>query len=398
MNTKEKFTGYLFGHEQLRYDGRHGDVIDLGLGVSPLGPAAELTARLANRNDTTWLPELAHYPQDPTHRETCRMLLDGMDMTDVPAEAVVFSSQGSIGAADEVVRFLARQGYHTLFVPTYSFPDIYRLAMRSGLRYRPVSGMSLNPLDAAAAMLKLNRSELKGAIVYLDYPNNPFGGADAELMRRLTVHAVRHGALPLVDLAFAEILGDEFRQAAKFVVDNGGIILGSLSKTQGLPHLRLGYAVVSPALLDKGYSGAQRLLFLLSPLANLILRTLFERSPGQEHLAWHHARRVREHNCRTNRLLYEGLRDMGLAVGCTDERSHLQVVMAKVPDLWQRLMLHGVITESLQDYDITLKGCSARCAPLGHQAVRLLTPAPGQLTEVLFRIEQAQSDSYKEAL
>lgn len=398
MNTKEKFTGYLFGHEQLRYDGRHGDVIDLGLGVSPLGPAAELTTRLMNRNDMTWLSELAHYPQDPTQRETCRLLLDGMDMTDVPAEAVVFSSQGSIGAADEVVRFLARQGYHTLFVPTYSFPDIYRLAMRSGLRYRPVSGVSLNPLDAAAAMLKLNRSELKGAIVYLDYPNNPFGCADAELMRRLTLHAVRHGALPLVDLAFAEILGDEFRQAAKFVVDNGGIILGSLSKTQGLPHLRLGYAVVSPALLDRGYSGAQRLHFLLSPLANLILRALFERSPDQEHLAWHHACRVREHNCRTNRRLYEGLRDMGLTVGCTDERSHLQVVMATVPDLWQRLMRHGVITESLQDYNITLKGCSARCSPFGHQAVRLLTPAPGQLTDVLFRIEQAQADSYKEAL
>lgn len=391
LRDHERFSGYVFTKEKFSYDGRHGAVIDLGYGVSPIGAANELAELFDRQDPGQLLAQLTCYAADASHRDMISLLLAYLKVPDLAPDTVIFSSHGSVGAADEAVGFLARQDFHTIFVPTYSFPDIYRLAVRHRLAYRPLSSTALHPLESAAAIMELGRQQLSGSIVYLDYPNNPFGAADPALMRQVALHAVKHGAVPLIDLAFAETLGEEFFIAVRDVMELGGICLGTLSKTQGLPHLRLGYALVSPQLLARGADSDQRLVFLLNPLAIFALTALLGCQEQSDPLAWVHASQVRAYNAAANRELYAGLEQLGLTVGRTDPHTHLQVVISTLPDFWQRLMRCGIITESLYDYRQTTAGCVDKTICLDNGAVRLLTPGPGKIEAALARIRLALS-------
>ena len=390
LQDQERFSGYVFTKEKHSYDGRHGAVIDLGLGVSPLGAACELAESFIKQDAARLFAALTCYANDAAHRDMCRLALDYLQLPDMPSETVILSSHGSMGAADEVVGFLARRSFHTIYVPTYSFPDIYRLAVRHRLAYRPLSSTVLHPIESAAAIMELGWKQLAGSIVYLDYPNNPFGADDPALMRQLALHAVQHGAVPVIDVAFAETLGDEFFAAVRYVTELGGVCLGTLSKTQGLPHLRFGYAVIAPQLLER-YDSDQRLIFLLNPLAIFVLNTLLDCRERPEPLASLHAKRVREYNAVANSKLYAGLEQLGLTVGLTDPHTHLQVVISDLPDFWQRLLSCGIITESLYDYRQTIAGCTDKTNYLGNRAVRMLTPGPGKIEATLARIRLALS-------
>jgi histidinol-phosphate/aromatic aminotransferase/cobyric acid decarboxylase-like protein len=373
-------TGYVT-REAGSYDGRNGPPLDLGLAVSPIGPAPELQESLRQRDP---LRELSAYPDDPYQRETRAIVLKGIGVEGLTPESLLFAGNGSYGAGDEVIRYVHHLGYTTVFVPAYSFPNVSQWAARHLVEHSPLHPVAHHPLVSLQQVLSMNRDTLRGTIIYVDYPNNPFGSADPEVLRRVVDHVVAMQGLPLVDLAFGEVLGDEWHQAMQYTLSRGGICLGSLSKTQGLPGLRAGYALLPPDLAS-GYAGAQQLVFGISSEADYIYRRLFECGRDGSTLARRHAEQVARYNVETNAQLVERLQRLGLEVGGSDPRTPIQVVISPDAHFHQKLLQQGIITESLRDYRITLGD-----GP-GYQdaAVRMVTPGPGQLEEVLRRIALA---------
>src|SRR5258708_26002038 len=99
--------GYVGSISTDLYDGRDGLMIDLGLATSLIGPAPELAVVWQQRNA---LQHLAAYAPDPYHRETQRIVLDGLGFPDLPPESLLFA-QGSYGVGDEIIRYAYAREY-----------------------------------------------------------------------------------------------------------------------------------------------------------------------------------------------------------------------------------------------------------------------------------------------
>jgi len=379
-NTENGALGYI--KSTIDYDNRYGPKIDLGLGESPLGAAPELERALADRSP---YHNLAHYSEDPMHRLSAEILLQGIGLSDIPIESVLFNGNGSYGVGDEVIRYLSLVGYGPLYVPTYSFPNVKQWAIRHNNEYRPVPTSRLDPESSLTSILEMPADRFNHAIVYLDYPNNPFGYANSDLIREIIATVSKNGGIPILDMAFGEVLGNEFKRALQYSHDNGGISLASLTKTQGLAKLRLGYSILPETLTCNGYSGEQRLVFGVNDEAEFALQYLFGQKGNGRTLASQHADKVAKHNLKINKRLYEELELIGLCVGLTDLRTPIQTILSSIPDFYQKLAACGLVTESLHDYQGTLNGQLG----FGHSAVRMLTPRPGELQETLRRIRLA---------
>lgn len=378
-NIINEEVGYVTTHHE--YDGRNGRLIDLGLGTSPIGPAPELREPLRQRDP---FYDLSQYSPDPLHTDTRELVIQRIGLNDLDNNCVVFDGNGSYGAGDEVVRYLHLKGRDKLIVPNYSFPNVAQWTERHGVAHSPLDTEHLNPISSLERVLEL--TELEKAIVYIDYPNNPFGLGEPGLVRQVVDHVSQSGGIPIVDLAFGEVLGDEFRSAIQYTIDRGGVCLASLSKTQGFPRARAGYAILPPALTQNGYSGSQRMVFGLAGESEFICQQLFSPDGNGSCLAKTHADRVAAYNSLTNSKLIGGLESLDLEVKPTDLRTPIQVVVSQLPDFNQRLIREGIVTESLHDYRVTLgnglKGYD-------HSAVRMLTPRSGEIEEVLRRVELA---------
>ncbi|KKQ43057.1 MAG: hypothetical protein US60_C0008G0024 [Microgenomates group bacterium GW2011_GWC1_37_8] len=381
IQNGDRSVGYVTSRHE--YDGRNGTLIDLGLGTSPIGPAPELRIPLRERDP---FYDLSQYSEDPLHTDTRKLVIERLGLRGLEDECVVFDANGSYGAGDEVVRYLHLTGYNTLIVPNYSFPNVAQWTERHGVKYSTLDTEHLNPNSSLQTVLSLGASALEDTIVYVDYPNNPFGLADPILVRQIVDHVTQNEGIPIVDLAFGEVLGEEFGNAIQYTVDKGGICLASLSKTQGFPRARAGYAILPPKLTRNGYDGSQRMVFELAGESEFICQQLFSPDSNGGYLAKTHAQRVASYNVATNNQFYSGLCGLGLEVKPTDLRTPIQVVVSDLSNLNQRLIIEGVVTESLYDYRVTLgNGLHG----YDHSAVRMLTPRPGELEEVLRRVELA---------
>lgn len=373
-------TGYVTKRLAI-YDGRNGSEIDLGLAINPIGAAPELREALKNRDAFS---SLCVYPIDPLHSETCQVLIEGMGLQGVSSNAVLFIDNGSYGAGDEMMRFLSQLNYHEVLVSTYSFPNVVQWAKRHKILYTPLPTVVEDPLASLQKVLKMDKSRLYKRIVYIDYPNNPFGVANPELLRNIIDYTIGYEGIPLVDLAFAEILGAEFKDAIQYTLIKGGVVIGSLSKTQGLPGLRTGYAILPQILIEEKFLEEQRLVFGLNSEAEFIYQQLFKYYQG-ETLAQKHSRRVASYNVKVNEQLMRELKSFGLHVGVTDLRTPIQVIISNDNQFYQKLAREGIKTTSLKDYSVSLASGSG----FSDSAVRMLTPKSENLEEVLRRIHKA---------
>lgn len=360
--------------------------INLGLAASPIGFARELFRPLRRRDP---IPELSEYPRNPNHTATRELLIKGIGLEGIKTEAVEFVDNGSYGAGDEVVRYLSQKGVKTIIASNYSFPNVSQWALRHGVQYETVQSANLNPADATASILRMSPDQIQDKIVYIDYPNNPFGQADPKLIRNIIDHVTAAGGVPLIDLAFGEVLGNEFRSVMQYTIDRGGICLGSLSKTQGLPGLRSGYAIFGESRFTRDYiqdKGEDRLVFGLNREAEFVYQRLFSRDGSGKTLAQKQAERAAKYNTKANEVLYRELEKLGLRIGATDLRTPIQVIKSNIPDLASRLKAQGLIVESLVDYSTTLRrGTNG----YNDAAIRMLTPKPGQVKEVVERFKAA---------
>lgn len=382
MSTPERSreTGYI--DSSIDYDGRNGEIIRLGLAASPIGSSPELELPLQSRDARGALSE---YNPDVYHNRTKRLLIEALGLTNINESCIEFNGNGSYGAGDEMFRLLRSMGFAEVLVPTYSFPNVAEWSIRQGIAYTPLVTDSLYPLESVKTVLGMGE-ELDHKIVYLDYPNNPFGQVDSQLMREVVAHVSEQGAIPLIDMAFGEVLGDEFKDGIQFVLDHGGIVLSSLSKTQGLPALRAGRAFISPRIVESFYHGGQRLVFGMTQEAQFIHELLYTSRNGGSYLAQIHAKNVADYCETTNSQLVSELENLGLVVASSSPRVPIQVVIAQgIPDFYSRLAREGLETESLSDYQVTIGNNRG----FGGSAVRMLTPEPGKLKEVIRRVKIA---------
>lgn len=106
------------------------------------------------------------------------MLIEGIGLQGIEADSVEFVDNGSYGAGGEVIRYLSQKGHKTIIASLYSFPNVSQWAQRHGLNYETVHAESMNPADSTANILQMRPEDLRGKIIYIDYPNNPFGQAN----------------------------------------------------------------------------------------------------------------------------------------------------------------------------------------------------------------------------
>lgn len=381
--------GYVAAGLPVEYQNEYGPVIDLGLAANPSGSAFE-ASKIAELTNTTQITE---YDSNVHHTDIKDLLIQGIGLERVDNNSVIFHPNGSYGAGDEVVRALSNHFSKinhkmTLYAPTYSFPNVSQYTTRHGVNYEPVlSPKSFLQSDSLNSILNMGKNRFKNNAVYIDYPNNPSGIANPELLRKVIDHVSNNGGIPFVDLAFGEVLSDEFRKAIQYTIDKGGVCVGSLTKTQGLAALRAGYIIMNPTLAEELYGHGEKLVFGLPAHVKNSYLLLFTQEKGAKSLAKVQTEKAINYNRKTNESFYKGLEKLGLEVASTIYETPVQVIVNKGDDLFARLACVGIKTESMNDYNDTLG--NRKNDGFGDSAVRILTPRTGTLEQVLVRIKAA---------
>jgi len=396
MTERDKSEGYIVAGRPVLYKNEYGLEVDLGFAANPSGAAFE-AERLASMTSTQQIRE---YDSDVMHSDVKKLLVSGIGLNKgVEDDSVLLHPNGSYGAGDEViraaVRHFATEGHKPIvYVSSYSFPNVNQYTARHGATYQPLpSGETLFQSDSLKNVFKMGTRELENNIVYVDYPNNPTGIANSDLLRKTIDHVRQNKGIPFIDLAFGEVLGDEFRSAIQYSVDHGGVCVGSLTKTQGLAALRAGYIILSQELTQKFYpdGGGQKLVFGLPAHVKNAYSILFTKGLSGRTEAQNQASKAIKYNQATNSEFHRVLHDQGLSLAPTIEETPIQVVYNKAGgNLHARLDFAGVNTESLSDYKTTLVNPEVG---LKDSAVRVLTPRVGALKETIKRVAIAMKFS-----
>lgn len=389
INAKSatKAEGYVGAGLPVEYHGEYGPIIDLGLATNPSGAAIESKMLYA----TIITKKLEEYDRDVNHTDIKKLLIDGIGLHGIMDKSVIFDGNGSYGAGDEVIRALSHHlsvngTKPKLYVPTYSFSNVAQYAARHRIIYEPLPpGKTLFQEDSLTNVLDMGLNALKNNIVYVDYPNNPSGKANSELIRQVVSHVSENKGVPFVDLAFGEVLGNEFEDIIQFVINHQGICVGSLTKTQGLPSLRAGYIIMGPTMTYKLYNDETRLVFGLPVQTKRAYKILFEKNEHGETLAKNYAKKAAQYNIETNTIFYQALQDLGLWVAPTNLETPIQIIVGE-GNIYKQFARAGIKTESLNDYKGTLpEGIKG----YGDSAVRMLTPRIGTLEETISRLKIA---------
>ena len=161
----------------------------------------------------------------------------------------------------------------------------------------------------------------------------------------------------LLDVAFGEYILKESQKIAHLVLNAGGVVIGSISKMQGLPGSRIGYAIFSETLTTKykKISGDDRLLLDINSIGNEIIHKLFvgnslKRSKAQEY-AEESAKEIRN----INKEIDEVLKNNGLITLSHNGYVPIRAVYGpEIQNLKQWFSDKGILVESLSDYASTI--------------------------------------------
>jgi alanine-synthesizing transaminase len=165
----------------------------------------------------------------------------------VPADRIVLTASSS-ESYSQLFKLLADPGDDVL-VPRPSYPLFDHLARLEGIRTRSYDLDYHGRWSVDLASLERALTPRSRAILAVS-PNNPTGSfVRAEELDRMAAVAQSHGLAILVDEVFADYVLDSAAAArAGHAVDRGDVLtfsLGGLSKSVGLPQIKLGWIVVS---------------------------------------------------------------------------------------------------------------------------------------------------------
>ena len=207
------------------------DLLDFSANINPLGFPEWLRPLLAMQLD-----ELCHYP-DPLAAELTKALAAANGAE--PEQILVTN-----GASEALHLLPAISGKQRLLLPVPCYLGYARAAEQAGMAVETLpldaeSGFVLAP-DALEARIR------PGQLVMIGQPNNPTGTlvATAELRRSAERHPE---TLFVIDESFIDFVGPEFslrRQRPENVV-----IVQSLTKSWGIPGLRLGFVLADSRII-----------------------------------------------------------------------------------------------------------------------------------------------------
>lgn len=231
-------------------------------------------------------------------RRACARLIGGQ-----PDQVVL--AQGSAEAIRAAVDAFAHPGAK-LVTAELTYGDGVRAADRCGIPavlapMGPDWSMNVPELRRLAAQAAAGGT----AIVYVANPNNPTGTlADAEALFGW-IRSEPENTVFILDEAYAEYAGDDFRSAAALVADGCAnlVVLRTFSKIYGMAGLRLGYAYAAAPLARKIRNRIAYDFFQSVPAVEAALAEIGD----GEFLA-----RARADNLESRRILEDVLGELGL--------------------------------------------------------------------------------------
>jgi len=345
-------------------------ILDLGLANNPCGANPAI---LKYKN-----PDLSHYQKDIYSKVPGNLIKEYWSIKNDDETQVLFNHNGSYGMGDEICRILFKLGYKDVYARALSFPNVYQWVIRhaESERYKIIESKNIySPSLSTESILKLKYRKIKNNIFYIDYPQNPFG-ADCTLKVAQAVDYIsNNGGIILLDVAFGEYIYLKTLSLIRKVLKTKGVVIGTLSKAQGLPASRIGYAIISKKLLieyKKIDIDNDRLLLDLSQMGVSIIKCLFSPNkikniPAKEYVK-KSARSIRALNSQLDKIFTQS----GLLTLEHNPNIPIRVVYSKnTEDLQHWFEIKGIKTESLRDYSVTVPKTLHH--ELGHY-VRLLTP------------------------
>lgn len=224
-----------FTHGGNIYQGRK-KWLDFSANINPLGLARSVRQAIENHIDG-----VIHYP-DP----------DGTALKDaisafygVPTDAILLGN----GAAELLYTYFHARPGQRVAVPAPTFSEYERAALAGKgtvchIRTRCDDGFAVPWQEFTDALGEMD-------IVIFTNPNNPTGRLIPQAALLQLIHQAReHGTMILVDESFLDFREDrEAYTVMPYVKDYENLmVLQSLTKFFALPGLRLGFAVMAPAL------------------------------------------------------------------------------------------------------------------------------------------------------
>lgn len=315
-------------------------VIKMASNENPLGTSPLVCEALRQA-----APLSFRYPQGGNPRLTAAIgRLHGL-----PAARIV-AGNGSDEIIDLLLRVLLVPGKHSLvcFAPCFSIYPIQ--GQICGVEVRRQSLRADFSFDFDALLRLVDEST---RLVFVTTPDNPSGYCPPRAeVERLAAELARKApdCLLVVDEAYMDFVGEseadesETSLLAGHCLPDNAAVLRTFSKSWGLAGLRLGYAVLPPALAE--YCWRARLPFSVNLLAEEAALAALEDMAFRE---------------ATLRTVREGRRQIaqGLAeAGCTVWPSAANFVMFRLPGKAQagacveHLLRGGLIIRPLNSYDL----------------------------------------------
>jgi capreomycidine synthase len=188
--------------------------------------------------------------------------VDRVMVTHGSSEAIFLVMNALLTAGDEVI------------VPDPAYQQLHAIAAAAGCRIRR---WELRPEDGFAPDLTTLRALVtdRTRMIVANFPHNPTGvSITPEQQNELAAIAAGAGAHLVWDGAFSEITYD----AAPLPVPAGPgtVALGTLSKTYGLPGLRVGWCLADPDVLARCAELRDYISLHLSPLVELIAERVID--------------------------------------------------------------------------------------------------------------------------
>lgn len=217
-------------HKVIREDGnRQREVLDFSANINPIGPPEWLRPLISSQ-----LTSLVHYP-DPDYTEFTKAISEHMD---VPEDRIVVGN-GTTELLYLITRVLPVK---RALIPVPSYVDYIRAAKLANL---PVTTFAMpESLEFALDCSALQTAVHPGDLIIIATPNNPTGKTvDRETLISLCNSCPE--SYFLIDEAFLD-----FQEDGQTLGNTSAnvLTLNSMTKFYGVPGLRIGYALLPPAL------------------------------------------------------------------------------------------------------------------------------------------------------
>jgi capreomycidine synthase len=189
----------------------------------------------------------------------------------------VMATHGSSEAQFLILNALLQPGDEVVILEP-SYQPLYSIAESIGCELKPwrlLFEKGFRPDIEEAKRLIGPRT----AMVIVNFPHNPTGASLTLEEQSELIEAVKQvGAYLVWDAAFAELVYDGKPLPDPYRRYDRCISLGTLSKTYGLPGLRIGWAIAAPDILARCIELRDYITLHLSPLIELIAQKSIEQS------------------------------------------------------------------------------------------------------------------------